>query len=78
MTIPNIIDELNKENGSNYKIGVLREHQDNKLLQRVLKMTFDKVAFTYGVTMKNINYQPESMRDITITLEDALDYLETI
>jgi len=70
----NIINELNKTNGANDKIATLTKHKDNALLQRLLKMTFDKVAFTYGVTMKNIptisNYAGTS------TLEDALDILE--
>lgn len=49
-----IIDELNLENGSNYKLSVLKKYQDNQLLQQVLKMTYDKVKFTYGISMKNI------------------------
>ena len=75
-TIKDILNELNFENGSNYKMNVLKEYKDNKLLQRVLKMTYDKVTYTYGITMKGINYTPESMRDINVNLEDALDVLE--
>ena len=75
-TISEIINELNQENGSNYKMEVLKKHKDNKLLQKVLKMTYDKVTYTYGITMKNIKYTPESMRDINVNLEDALDVLE--
>jgi len=75
-TIKDILDELNLENGSNYKMEVLKKHKDSKLLQRVLKMTYDKVTYTYGITMKNITYTPESMRDINVNLEDALDVLD--
>jgi DNA ligase-1 len=50
MSIYDIIQELNAENGSNYKMDVLRKHADNTLLQRVLKMTYDKVDFTYGIS----------------------------
>lgn len=50
-----IIQQLNQENGSNYKMAVLREHADNELLQRVLKMTYDKVAFTYGITSSTVD-----------------------
>lgn len=74
-----ILDELNLENGSNYKIKVLMDCIDNELLQRVLKMTYDKVSFTYGVTMKNIKYTPEAHRDLSdfdYTLEMALDNLQ--
>jgi hypothetical protein len=49
-----IIQELNKENGSNYKIEVLKKHKDNRLLQQVLKMTYDTVEFTYGVSNEQI------------------------
>lgn len=68
-----IIEQLNLENGSNYKLAVLQEHKDNELLKRVLKMTYDKVAYTYGITMKNI---PEVLNDGTENLDWALDLLE--
>ena len=55
MAIYNIIQELNAENGSNYKMDVLRKHADNKLLQRVLKMTYDKVDFTYGISQNTLD-----------------------
>jgi len=74
--IKQILDELNLENGSNYKIAVLEKYKDNELLKRVLKMTYDKVCYTYGITMKNIIWESESQRDINATLIDALDYLE--
>ena len=49
-----ILEEINLENGSNYKKAVLAKHKDNELLKKVLKMSLDKVAFTFGITMKNI------------------------
>ena len=70
-----IVDQLNENNGSNYKMDVLREHADNKLLQRVLKMTYDKVAFTYGITMKNVTLRPSNPNP-TGDLEWALTVLE--
>jgi len=75
-----ILEELNLENGSNYKKAVLEKYKDNELLKRVLKMANDKVSFTYGVTMKNIDYVPGSAiaEDESYTsLESALDELET-
>lgn len=74
--IYDIIQELNQENGSNYKLAVLKKHKDNELLQRVLKMTYDTVEFTYGITMKNIKYTPESQREESLDLEFALYHLE--
>ncbi len=73
--IKDIIEELNIENGSNYKMEVLRKHEDNELLKRVLKMTYDSVSHTYGVTMKNI----DTWRTPTEPHQDlswALDILE--
>jgi DNA ligase-1 len=77
-SVYDIIQELNLENGSNYKIAVLKKYADDTLLQRVLKMTYDRVSFTYGITMKNIRYTPDApLLDIgSITLAQSLDILE--
>jgi len=72
--IKQILDEMNLENGSNYKIDVLKKYKSNKTLQRVLKMTYDKVSHTYGVTMKNI---PEVKTAGNQNLEWALDILDS-
>ena len=72
--IYNIIQELNENNSSNYKLEVLKKYQDNELLKRVLKMTYDKVQYNYYVTMKNVKKPDKHYGDIT--LEDALDSLE--
>ncbi|MCD6435999.1 MAG: hypothetical protein J7L15_06380 [Clostridiales bacterium] len=74
--ISNIINEINKENGSNYKIDVLKKHKDNELLKKVLKMTYCKVSYIYGISMKNI---PVILNDLgKITLEEAVDSLEKL
>jgi len=75
-TVYEIIQELNENNGSNYKMDVLRKHSDNELLQRVLKMTYDNVVFTYGVTMKNVDENQEFVGEDMFTLSHALDILE--
>lgn len=72
--IKSILNELNEDNGSNYKMDVLRKHKDNELLQRVLKMAYDKVTHTYGITMKNVNIYDK--HEHTLSLEKALDLLE--
>ena len=71
--------ELNKENGSNYKLSVLKKYKDSELLQRVLKMCYDKVSFTYGV--KKI-WGTTSSAETTKTgpileLSESLDFLES-
>jgi len=72
--IKQILDELNLENGSKYKMAVLEKYEDNELLKRVLKMTYDKVCYTYGVTMKNV--EPQKEHNSIMTLEKALNYIE--
>ena len=71
-----IIQELNIENGSNYKISVLKKYQENKLLEKVLAMTLDRVAFTYGATLKQIDkFPPIESNDFKQDLDLALDLL---
>lgn len=70
----NIINQLNESNSSNHKLEVLKQHQSNELLKRVLKMTMDTVAFTYGISLKRI---PSILTHTpTCSLSDALDVLE--
>ena len=52
--IHNIIAEINESNSTNHKIAVLKKYQDNAVLQRVLKMTYDRVDFTYGMSIEQI------------------------
>jgi len=73
-TIYEIIQELNENNSSNYKLEVLRKYQDNELLKRVLKLAGDKVAYNFYVTMKNVTKPEENLGHST--LEIALDILE--
>ena len=67
-----ILDEMNLENGSNYKKEVLKKHLDNKLFQRVVSMALDKVKYTFGVTMLNVHAGPSKG---THDLEWGLDNL---
>jgi len=75
MTIPQILEELNLENGTNYKLNVLEKYKDNELLKRVLKQCMDKVVYSFGVTMKNVHAGPS---ENIIELSEALDYLEKL
>ena len=59
MKIHEILEQINLENGSNYKMEVLELHKDNELLKQLLKMTYDK-TISYGVSLKNLeNFTPE-------------------
>lgn len=73
-----IIKEIREAEGTNNKLRILEYHKDNEQLQRVLKMTYDKVSFTYGVTMKSVNSFVCVNEDFsTITLKEALDSIES-
>ena len=79
--VTDIINELCLDNGSNYKLEVLKRHKSNALFERVLKMTYDSVVYRYYLTMNHWNKMEESARFSacsipTMTLEDALDFLE--
>lgn len=68
-----IIDELNYENGSKYKLSVLEKHKSNDLFKRVLLMTYDRVKYTYGIH-KLPSYRNNGSN--TYSLNEALDFLE--
>ena len=51
-TVYDIIEELNASNSSNHKIATLKKYKDSDILRRLLKMTYDKVEYTYGLSAK--------------------------
>lgn len=68
-----ILDEMNQENGSNFKISVVKKHLNNKLFQRVISMTLDKVRYTFGVSMKNVSAgSSENTKDLSWGLDNLL------
>ena len=77
-SISEIINELNIENGSNYKLSVLKKYTDHKQLQRVLQMTHDRVKYTYGLSAKRWLTNAAVYKDPigeTTTLDAALDFM---
>ena len=73
--ITEILDEVNQENGSNYKIAVLKKYQDNEVLKRVLKMAYDRVDYIYGLTTKNVK---DPVHKNVISIDQALEVLEML
>ena len=75
MSILEIINEVNLENGSNFKKSIFKKHIDNELFKRVLRMAYDKVRYSYGITMKNVVYTPENnyIEDEIISLDRTVD-----
>jgi hypothetical protein len=80
-TVYEIINELNVENGSNYKLSVLKKYTDHDQLKRVLKMTHDRVNFVYGLSMKHWikgELHAEAFAEtktVTHTLDQVLDFM---
>jgi len=74
--IHSIIEELNESNSLNHKMDVLKKHKGEKLLHRVLKMTYDKVAFTYGISLKKLVISEEEMGRGVLELSECLDAFE--
>lgn len=80
-TISKILEELNLENGSNYKLAVLRKYTDHDLLKRVLQMTHDHVKYTYGLSARRwikgeLSEEIWNKTSAKRTLTDALDFME--
>lgn len=80
--IIDIINELNVENGSNYKLSVLRKYTDHSLLKRIFAMTHDRVKYTYGLSMRRWNKGKEKDRifnpsnEVKYNLLEVLDFME--
>ena len=68
-----ILQELNESNSTNYKKEVLNKYKDNKELQNLLKMTYCKVSYTYGISLKNVD-RPSKYNN-TLSLQEALKML---
>lgn len=76
MRIYNIINELNENNSTNYKLETLAKYKDNELLKRVLKMCYDKVTYTYGIGKTTLLKLPAYENNNDYPLSKALDVLE--
>ena len=49
-----ILEQLRQTSSTKEKFNILSSYKDNKELEKVLKYTYDKVDFTYGVTSKTV------------------------
>ena len=49
-----ILEQLRNTSSTKEKCNILLSHKDNKDLEKVLKYTYDKVDFTYGVTPSTV------------------------
>ena len=74
--IHHILDELNESNSTNYKLKVLERNKDNDVLSRVLKMAYDVVEYSYGVSIKQVEKFTPNIVETYVDLEIALNSLE--
>lgn len=76
-TIHEILNEINESNSSNYKLEVLKKYKDNNLLKRILKLSYDRVCYNFGIGKTTLQKMDlDASNDSVITLTDALDFLE--
>lgn len=75
-SIHEILEELNFENGSNYKLSVLKKYQDHELLKRVLKLANDKVQYNFGIGKTTLAKFTNKDRQDKMDLDVMLDFLE--
>lgn len=65
-TIFNILKEFNQSNSRNYKIDVLNKYKDNQLFVKVYQYTYDRVLYTFGISMKNIQIGCEGNNELDL------------
>ena len=70
-TIHKILAELNESNSTNHKIAVLKKYEHHDRLKQVLQMTYDQVAFTYGMSLEQIEKFPAAETE-PLMLDEAL------
>ena len=74
MNITSVLEEINASTSTTYKVNVLKKYKDSALLRTVLKMAYDKVAYTYGVRPSAVP-PIEACHGSTITLDEGLSIL---
>ena len=76
--ISDFLSELNESNSSNYKISTLKKYQNSEIVKQLLKLTYDKNNFNFGMSrtrllgILNESNFPEGIDKI----DDYLDLLQ--
>ena len=76
--ISDFLSELNESNSSNYKISTLKKYQNSEIVKQLLKLTYDKNNFNFGMSrtrllgILNESNFPEGIDKI----DDCLDLLQ--
>lgn len=77
--VHDFFNKINLENGSNYKIKVIEEFKNSKLLKLIFLMAYDRVNYLYGMSLNSL--QPEELDGtdgFNLSLEDSLNYINTV
>jgi DNA ligase-1 len=78
--IHRILELLNANNGTKYKLQVLNEFKDNASFKRILKLAYDKVDYRFYLTSNawRKGSMPEFDREEVekVSLEEFMDFLE--
>lgn len=74
--ISSIFEEINLENGSNYKTTILKKYNTNNTLKRVLALAKDGTKYNFGIGKTSLNKMGELPKTEDLSIEDALDFLE--
>ena len=65
-TIYRILQEFNESNSRNYKLELLEKYKDNKLFIEIYKLTYDRVMYNFGITLKNIKRGNSGDNDLNL------------
>ena len=70
-----IINKLKSISGQKEKLIILKENQNNELLKKVLKLTYNKIEYKYGVSFKSLRNIDDYNFKSQINLKKAIDIL---
>ncbi len=73
-----IIEELNLSNSSKYKRKVLQKYADDFVLRIVMGLTYDKVTYTYGITLDKVLEEKSRHPAEELTLANGIELLKEL
>lgn len=76
--ISEFLSELNESNSSNYKISTLKKYQNSEIIKQLLKLTYDKNNFNFGMSRTRLLgiLNESNFPDGIDKIDDYLDLLQ--
>ena len=76
--ISDFLSELNESNSSNYKISTLKKYQNSEIVKQLLKLTYDKNNFNFGMSRTRLLgiLNESNFPDGIDKIDDYLDLLQ--